>query len=64
MPFHGFSLYGKFLLLSLFLFKLNAFEGSVLQITCIYFSVIASPLGYICADAPQLYFLFRQIHTK
>ncbi|KAM7450406.1 hypothetical protein ABFA07_001966 [Porites harrisoni] len=28
------------------------------------FSLYASPLGYICADAPQLYFLFRQIHTK
>ncbi|CAH3029161.1 unnamed protein product [Porites evermanni] len=28
------------------------------------FSLYASPLGYICADAPQLYFLFRQIYTK
>lgn len=28
------------------------------------FSLYASPLGYICAEAPQLYFLFRRIYTR
>lgn len=28
------------------------------------FSMYASPLGYICAEAPQLYFLFRRIYTR
>lgn len=28
------------------------------------FSMYASPLGFVCAKAPELYFLFRQIYTR
>lgn len=28
------------------------------------FSMYASPLGFVCAQAPQLYYLFRQIYTR
>lgn len=28
------------------------------------FSLYAAPLGFVCAQAPQLYYLFRQIYTR
>ncbi|XP_068719603.1 TBC1 domain family member 19-like isoform X1 [Montipora capricornis] len=28
------------------------------------FSLYAAPLGFVCAEAPQLYYLFKQIYTR